>query len=314
MRISVPDVSSRRVLIILILGHIVGTLFGYTVYISVSSLGDGYQPNELDGYLSLEGNDRFSSTLLTFYIYYFLGFLFPGFYAPMVLGIVIAIITWFTFKDVYKHLRPSLFLICNLFPHFLVWSSASSKEQLVILSGLFVINFAARRSFNAKNLNINLIFVLLALSIIYIIRPNYFIIYFVIFITALFSPVLHKIVSRRLSVGVWVLIFILLTIFVLVFLSLSDDFVDEKVIDYMAWVQHSFLAYETAGSNRYNIKWNDINDFFYNSIWGIPQGFIGPTLLEGSKKPLRFPAFLEGFILSNIGLFVFPTIANLCQI
>ena len=68
----------------------------------------------------------------------------------------------------------------------------------------------------------------------------------------------------------------------------------------MQRVQHSFLAYTNAGSNRTDIQWNNISDFMYNSLWGIPQGFIGPTLLEVISKPLQFPAFLEGLLYFSI--------------
>ena len=171
------------------------------------------------------------------------------------IGVIIAFVTWITFRDIYNYISPKLFWTCNLFPHFLVWSGSSSKEQLVILSGMVVINFAAKRSFAAKNLNINLIFVLLAMLVIFIIRPNYFVIYFVILTTALLSPLLQKMVSRRLSVGIWVLVFSLLTAGVITYLWLLGTFFSEDLVDFMRKVQYMFLAYSDSGSNRINIQW-----------------------------------------------------------
>ena len=132
--------------------------------------------------------------------------------------------------------------------------------------------------------------------ILLLIRPNYFLMYFVIFTTALLSPWLHKIVSRRWSVGVWILMFSILTSGVTTYLALTSTFFSEDVVNFMSRFRIVFLAYSDAGSNRHNIQWNDMYDFLYNSFWAIPQGLIGPTLLEGISKPIQFPAFLEGIL------------------
>ena len=297
MKISIFGNSSLGLLSRLVAAHIFGTLFAYLVYARFTQLGDVYDPEFYEVFA--EGIDSLTSTLFTYGFYHALGPFLPGFLAPMAVGIFIAIVTWLAFKDVYKYLSRKLFWTCNLFPHFLVWSGSSSKEQLVILSALIIINFAAKRSFATKNLNISFIFVIFAMWVIYLIRPNYFVIYFVIFATALFSPWINKIVLRRLSVGVWIFIFSLLTVGVLVYLSFTSTFFSEDVVDFMMRVQHSFHAYE-AGSNRYGIQWNDIYDFLYNSIWAIPQGFIGPTLIESLSKPIQFPVFLEGLLFITI--------------
>ena len=70
------------------------------------------------------------------------------------------------------------------------------------------------------------------------------------------------------------------------------------------------MNYE-AGSNRYNIQWDNILDFFYNSLWGIPQGFIGPTLFEAISKPIQFPVFLEGVVYLFILCYLFVKIFKL---
>jgi hypothetical protein len=304
MKISIPNKSSRRLLTGLILAHVLGTLFAYLVYIRFTTLGDGYSPGEYEKIKSIY-DDQFASTLLVWSIYFFLGSILPGFLAPMFLGLVVAILIWYAFRDVYMFISWKLFWICNLFPHFLVWSGSSSKEQVVIVSGLIVINFAARRSFAEKALDISLILVLLAMSLLYIIRPNYFVIYFAIFITAIFSPWLQKIISERLSVGVWVLFYSLLTIGVVAYLALTTTFFSEDVVEFMLRVETSFHAYTDSGSNRYNIQWKEFYDFLYNSFWAIPQGFIGPTLFEGISKPVQFPAFLEGILFVTILSYLF---------
>ena len=299
MKISIFGTSSLGLLARLVVVHGYGTLFAYLVYKRFTQLGDVYDPASYAAYAAGKGGESLSSTLFTFFVYSKLGSVFPGFLAPMVLGILIALVTWLAFRDVYNHISRKLFWTCNLFPHFLVWSGSSSKEQLVILSGLVVLNFAAKRSFAAKNLDISFIFVLIAMLVVLLIRPNYFVIYFVIFTTALFSPWLHKIVSRRLSVGIWVLMFTLLTIGVTVYLAVTSTFFSEDVVNFMLKYQGYFLNLE-GGSNRYWIQWNDIYDLLYNSFWAIPQGFIGPTLMESLSKPIQFPVFLEGLLFITV--------------
>lgn len=301
MKMSILSISSRSLLMRLMVAHVLGTLFAYMVYIKLTSLGDGYNPQQFEATKALYGGDDLSSTILVFAIYAVLGTVLSGFLAPMFLGLVVAVVTWHAFRDVYAHCNRKLFWVCNLFPHFLVWSGASSKEQIVIIAGIVIINFAAKRSFADSKLNIKFIFVIVALWLIFVIRPNYFVIYLAVFLTALFSPWLRKIVIKRLSVGLWGLTFILIIIMVLTFIqSQNSTFFSEDVITFMKRVQHSFLAYTNAGSNRTDIQWNNISDFLYNSLWGIPQGFIGPTLLEVISKPLQFPAFLEGLLYFSI--------------
>ena len=302
---------SIGLLVRLITVHIFGTLFAYIVYTRFTQLGDRYESNDIATYLEATGGEGLTSTVFTLTVYSYLGSVLPGFLSPMLLSILIAIFTWITFRDIYTYISHKLFWTCNLFPHFLIWSGAASKEQLVILSGMVIINFAAKRSFAEKNLSISFIFVLLAMLVILLIRPNYFVIYFVIFTTALISPWLHRIVSRRLSVGVWVLIFCLITICVAAYLAMTSAFFSEDVVNFMDRVKTSFLAYSSAGSNRYDIQWEDWYDFLYNSLWGIPQGFIGPTLIEGISKPVQFPAFLEGLLYLSILSYLF---FNLLQI
>ena len=309
MKTSIFGTSSKGLLFQLIVAHIFGTLFAYTVYNRFTQLGDGYLPGDFEGLA-----DGLTSTLLTHGTYAVLGAAFPGFMAPMALGLVVAIITWFAFKDVYRHLNRKLFWTCNLFPHFLVWSGASSKEQLLIISGMIVINFAAKRSFAAKRLDFKLVFVFFAMWVIFFIRPNYFVMYLTIFTTAFFSPWLNKIISKRLSVGVWMLPFILSITSVTLYLSQTSTFFSEDVVWFMKRVQHSFLAYTSAGSNRTDIQWNDISDFMYHSLWGIPQGFIGPTLFEAILKPVQFPAFLEGLVYFSILCYLFVKLLKIAHI
>ena len=312
MKILISNTSSRSLLLRLMVVHVLGTLFAYTIYISLSSLGDGYQPEYYEGTKLLYNNDSLNSTMLVFGVYFVLGAVFPGFLAPMFLGIVVAALTWYAFRDVYPHSDRKLFWACNLLPHFLVWSGASSKEQIVIIAGIVVIDFAAKRLFAASKLTISFIFVIVALWFLFIIRPNYFIIYSIVFLTSLFSPLLHKIITSRLSVGVWVFAFILAIIGVTFILSLHATFFSEDVFTWMKLVENSFLAYN-AGSNRTDIQWNTISDFIYNSVWAIPQGFVGPTLFEIISKPLQIPAFLEGLLYLSIMSYLFVKLLQLAR-
>jgi hypothetical protein len=289
--------------------HILGTIVAYTVYIKLSSLGDGYAAKDFQGF---NGNSQdFTSTIVVHSIYHYFGRFLPGFLAPMAIGLGVAIATWHAFRDVHTQINRKLFWACNLFPHFLIWSGSSSKEQIVVIFGTIVISFAAKRSFASSRLNIiSLVFVSLSLAFIYLVRPNYFVIYFTIFVTSLFAPMLHKIKINRLSIGIWALTFILTTMGAIVFAAVNTTFFSKSVIDWMDVVEMSFLNY-AAGSNRYNIQWNDVSDFFYNSPWGIPQGFIGPTLIEAILKPVQFPVFLEGVVYLFILCYLFVRIFKL---
>ena len=67
----------------------------------------------------------------------------------------------------------------------------------------------------------------------------------------------------------------------------------KDMMNWMTTVEMSFLAYD-GGANRYDIQWSNISDFFYNSLWGVPQGFIGPTLIEVIYKTTSIPRFSRG--------------------
>jgi hypothetical protein len=290
--------------------HILGTFVAYTIYIKVSSLGDGYAPEDLEKTIIIY-NGNFVSTVLVHYIYAYIGKFLPGFLAPMTLGLVVAIVTWRAFRDIYQYINPILFWGCNLFPHFLIWSGSSSKEQIVVIFGTIVIGFAAKRSFVLSRLNIfSLLLVLISLMFIFYIRPNYFVIYFTIFITSLIAPMLHKIKINRLSIGIWVFICILTTIAAIIYAYVYTTTFSSDMIAWMRVVESMFLTYD-GGANRYNIQWNNILDFFYNSLWGIPQGFIGPTLIEAISKPIQFPIFIEGVVYLFILCYLFVRIFKL---
>ena len=140
MRILIPNKSSRGLLIGLMAAHVFGTLIAYTVYIKVASLGDGFLPESYQGVKELY-DSNFASTLFVWTIYYIVGSVLPFFLAPMFFGVIVAILIWHAFRDVYVYTSRTLFWVCNLFPHFLIWSGSSSKEQIVIICGIIIISF-----------------------------------------------------------------------------------------------------------------------------------------------------------------------------
>ncbi len=310
MRSSNSHLSTyaKSLLLQLMATHFIGTIFAYTVYINVSSLGDGYQPEFFDGF-----NSGVSApTLLVHGIYAYLGVFLPGFLAPMALGQFVAVLTWYAFRSIYSQINPKLFWACNLFPHFLVWSGSSSKEQIVIICGIIIINFAVKRIFSIGRLSFNTIFILIPLFIIYFIRPNYFIIYFTVFLTSFSYPFFHKLIKKRLSVGLWLTLLTFTTLFMVIYLLNDAKFINEDVVIFMKKVEASFLSYD-GGSNRHDIEWSNINDFLYNAIWGLPQGFIGPTLIESINKPLQIPVFFEGLIFLCVLVYLFLKLFKLAN-
>jgi hypothetical protein len=216
----------------------------------------------------------------------------------------VAIVTWRAFRDVYNRINPRLFWACNLVPHFLVWSGSSSKEQIVIICGIIVIDFSTKYLFIARKLKIDILWVLISLWFIYFIRPNYFVIYCTIFLSSIFFSSASKTMTKRLSVGIWLMAYLIISLGLIIILLLDTKFISEDVVRYMKIVEGSFLAYD-GGSNRTDIQWNNFTDFIYSAPWGILQGFIGPTLPEVIKKPLQFPVFIEGLVYLWILIYLF---------
>ena len=136
--------NSVRLMILLMLTHILGNIVAYTVYIKLASgLGDGYAASDFQGINTDLPNLK--ATEVAHSIYYYVATILPspghgaGFLAPMALGLVVAILSWYTFRDIYKYTNRLLFWTCNLFPHFLIWSGSSSKEQIVMIFGIIVV-------------------------------------------------------------------------------------------------------------------------------------------------------------------------------
>jgi len=96
----------------------------------------------------------------------------------------------------------------------------------------------------------------------------------------------------------------------ILFVSAFTKIFSIDFINYMRDVEHHFLDLP-GRTNRYNIQWETISDFLYNSLWGIPQGFIGPTLAESISKPILFPVFLEGIFYLFILCYLFTKLLKL---
>ena len=125
-----------------------------------------------------------------------------------------------------------------------------------------------------------------------------------------FELMLHKTNIYRFPVRTWVFIIGLITLLAIFFASAFTSFFSKHVIDYMRQVEGHFLDLPGL-SNRYNIQWNTISDFLYNSLCGIPQGFICPTLAETFSKPIQFPVFLEGIVYLFILCYLFAKLLKL---
>ena len=78
---------------LLMAAHILGTVVAYTIYIKVSSLGDGYSEKDFAAHINLysDGIRHLSSALVVHAIYANLAAFLPGLFAPMALGMVVAI-------------------------------------------------------------------------------------------------------------------------------------------------------------------------------------------------------------------------------
>ena len=120
---------------------------------------------------------------------------------------------------------------------------------------------------------------------------------------------LNKAKIYRFSVGMWVFIFSLITMLATIYAFVFQSF-SKHVINFMTGIEGHFLNLP-GRSNRYNIQWETISDFLYNSLWGIPQGFIGPTLAESISKPIQLPVFLEGIAYLFILCYLFAKLLKI---
>jgi hypothetical protein len=296
-KLNSTDIS-RSLLIQLITAHIFGTIFAYTVYIKFS-LGDGYLPEDFKGFYG-----EMSSTLFVHGIYAFIGAILPDQLTPMALGIVIAVLIWDSFRKVYPLVNRKIFWLCNLFPHFLIWSGSSSKEQIVIICGIVAIDYSVKKMFSIGVTYLRTVLALLSLVVIFYIRPNYFIIYATVFIISIIIPSSSQLLINKLSFGVYVLISINILLALVILLIYNLNLVSDNIFDFMKLVEISFLSLE-GNTTRWDIQWSNVSDFFKNSIWGVPQGLIGPTLSESILSPILFPVFFEGITYLFILFYLF---------
>jgi hypothetical protein len=290
---------SKSLLFQLIAVHVFGTIFAYTFYIKIASLGDGYLPEDFGGF-----DSEFSSTIFVHGIYAFIGALLPGFLSPMALGIVVALVIWDSFREVYSQANRNLFWLCNLLPHFLIWSGSSSKEQIVIICGVIIVGCSVKNFFSIPVSHLRMILSIVSLAIILLIRPNYFIIYITVFLNSLFISTSSKSFLNKLSFGLLSTLFVALFLMMSVLVIYNWEYVSINLLVFMKAVEISFSSYQ-GNTTRLNIQWVDSIDFFSNSVWGVPQGFIGPTLREAMLSPIQIPVFLEGILYICIIIFLF---------
>jgi len=87
-------------------------------------------------------------------------------------------------------------------------------------------------------------------------------------------------------------------------------------IDFLGYVMYMsksyFLAYD-AGSNRWDISWSDLSDFFRNIWWGMPASIIGPTISESLNRPIFIPIFLEGLLSFYLIFYLLFRLLNLSK-
>ena len=148
MKISIYGTSSLGLLTRLVFAHVFGTLFAYLVYIRFTQLGDRYeQAGGLAEYLSYASNGRFD--LYAIYLYCVSqsrintsGFSRAngawGFHSYCDLA---------CFSRCVSASQPQVILDLQFVSSLFSLVRGVIKEQLVILSGLVVLNFVAKRSF-----------------------------------------------------------------------------------------------------------------------------------------------------------------------
>lgn len=271
-----------------------GTLFGMFVYGRlVGGLGDSRR------YLSAELNFSFealtSRTFFTDNFFALLTQIFPNVIASLIPSIFLGYVIWWSFRSLYySFLNKFLFWISLLLPQFVIWSGAAGKEVIAITAFLVMIKATVNIIIKGK-LDFNKHYLALALFLGYLMRPHYFIAYFTLLVIAYLGIKIKGVKTIKITNSIALVILINLSILLGVLLFLTSDQWSPFLNNVMATSKSYFLSFD-GESNRLNVHWSEIEDFFANMWWGIPTSIIGPTIDEALARPLFIPVFLEGVV------------------
>ncbi|MCT7975684.1 hypothetical protein [Laspinema olomoucense] len=284
------NLFKSRFLLQLVALKVFGTLFAVFIYSRFTSLGDSerYLSAELDFSVKALTN----RTHLTELFFALQTQIFPDIIASLIPSVILGYVIYYVFFMQYKYLEKKIFWTCILLPHFVVWSSAAGKEVIAITAFMLVVKSCVDIAlYNRPKPAQTLIGLLVGL----LMRPHYFIPYFFLLISTYLSHNIKMGKFAKLSLGLWLVsLGGFLGLCAVVLTGTYKYWID--FLDYVMYMSKAYFLAFDAGSNRWDISWSALPDFFKNLWWGMPASIIGPTIAESLKRPIFLPILMEGLL------------------
>ena len=269
---------------------IFGTLFAVFIYARFTSLGDSGR--YLSTELNFSVNALTNRTQLTDLFFALLTRFFPDIIASIIPSVILGYVIYYLFCRNYKYLHKITFWTCILLPHFVVWSSAAGKEVIAITAFMLAVKSCVDIAvYNRTKLAQTVIALWLGL----LMRPHYFIPYFFLLISTYVSRNIKIGKFPKLSQGFWLVSLGVFLGLCAVVLTLTYRYWID-FLDYVMYMSKAYFLSYDAGSNRWDVSWSALPDFFGNLWWGLPASIIGPTISESLKRTIFLPIFMEGLI------------------
>lgn len=271
---------------------VLGTIFGMFVYGKlVGGLGDSGRYLSADLNLSFEGLTN--RTLLTDNIFAILTTIFPKVIASLIPSVFLGYVIWWIFRPIYySFVNKLLFWSCILLPQFIIWSSAAGKEVIAITAFLVVIKSTVDLAIKPKS-EVKIHYLGLSLLFAFLMRPHYFIPYLLLFLSVFLISKIKSFNRINFTGGVALVTLVAIGFILGLVLIITYEQWYSFLNSVMATSKSYFLSFD-AGSNRLEIQWSSVSDFFANMWWGLPTSIIGPTPVEALQRPLFIPVFIEG--------------------
>ena len=276
---------------------ILGFIFANSIYGSLTTLGDGYDPITFNFQTS-----NFDRTQIVLLVYKLLSFIFPHQVSGLFLCMTNGILAWAICCNVQSIVLRKAYILSFSSIFFLAWSSIPSKEQIVI-TVTFLIILSLQKIFlgERKFLLFKMFLYFSAITFITYIRYP-LVIYLIPVVIIMVERYFDSATISPLT-GLTILILIVPLLYIVneACLGLPIDIIISKWID---GVRSGFFGYD-AGSNR------DFLASLYSLLAYIPYGMLGVIIpvgiMDSTESLIYFPVFLAFLpplinVLITIGL------------
>ncbi|CAM3980364.1 hypothetical protein CWB85_20690 [Pseudoalteromonas sp. S1727] len=266
--------------------------FGYS---KVSQLGDSHR--YLESTLTFSASVLYSSTALMEFTGAIVKYLQPPLYhfPAMILSFIGVVISFNALKkrDVFRNKwLLYIFILLNLMPSYLIWTSIHSKEAIATLFmsyfAVLLINMIDKREKVSKVLLLFFCYLLL------IFKPQYFV--------AIISVAIYLYLLIKFRLNAYLSILLFLCIFIVQFALLVSV---SEYIDLVTLNMYSHFDPENAKSTRENIYFVNEGDFFRGMLHGMFLSFWGPTINETITRPVWAVFFLESLVIMLVFVFLY---------